>query len=107
MPRSLPAAALLFIASLTLAPSFGAAQNYTLPTDYPNAFVDPRFILNKGAWDPQSLPARNAIINGSLGYAQQGPWSVVNKTILPPSNNIHDYLSYAPYYWPVRTIWAN
>jgi len=30
----------------------------------------------------------------------QGPWSVLNKTITPPSGDIHDYLSFAPYYWP-------
>jgi len=36
-----------------------------------------------------------------------GPWSVTNKTQLPPSGNPHDYLSYAPYYWPTQPITAS
>nr|WP_329956245.1 alginate lyase family protein [Catenulispora pinistramenti] len=29
-----------------------------------------------------------------------GPWSVMDKPELPPSNDKHDYLSQAPYWWP-------
>ena len=29
-----------------------------------------------------------------------GPWSVMDKPQLPPSNDKHDYLSQAPYWWP-------
>jgi len=36
-----------------------------------------------------------------------GPWSVTNKTQLPPSNDKHDYLSYAPYWWPTQPITAS
>ena len=28
---------------------------------------------------------------------------VVNKTMVPPSGDMHDYLSYAPYRWPDET----
>ena len=31
---------------------------------------------------------------------QRGPWSVVDKTTLPPSGNPHDYWHPAPFYWP-------
>jgi hypothetical protein len=29
-----------------------------------------------------------------------GPFSVVNKTAMPPSGDKHDYMSQAPYFWP-------
>src|SRR4051794_36957530 len=29
-----------------------------------------------------------------------GPFSVVNKDTLPPSGDKHDYMSFAPYWWP-------
>ena len=35
--------------------------------------------------------------NKALGV---GPFSVVNKTITPPSGDKHDYMSQAPYFWP-------
>src|SRR5438128_1085969 len=30
----------------------------------------------------------------------EGPFSIVNKTVAPPSGDKHDYLSQAPYFWP-------
>jgi hypothetical protein len=33
-----------------------------------------------------------------------GPWSVTQKTALPPSGNVHDYLSLAPFYWPTQPV---
>lgn len=71
-----------------------------IPTSYANAFVDPNVIINKTYWNPDSAYAQQAIVSGAHDLALQGPWAVTNKTILPPSNNTHDYLSYAPYYWP-------
>ncbi|MEV4316111.1 alginate lyase family protein [Actinocrispum sp. NPDC049592] len=32
----------------------------------------------------------------------KGPWSVMDKTQVPPSGDRHDYLSLAPYYWPTK-----
>ncbi|KAF8309087.1 chondroitin AC/alginate lyase [Clavulina sp. PMI_390] len=69
-------------------------------TNYANAFVDPKFILNKSAWNKNSTAAQAAIVGAAQTFFTEGPWAVTNKTILPPSNNTHDYLSYAPYYWP-------
>ncbi|KAF8310497.1 chondroitin AC/alginate lyase [Clavulina sp. PMI_390] len=69
-------------------------------TSYANAFVDPNVILNKAGWNKNSTWAEDAIVGGAETLASLGPWAVTNKTILPPSNNIHDYLSYAPYWWP-------
>lgn len=35
-----------------------------------------------------------------------GPWSVMDKPELPPSNDKHDYLSQAPYWWPTQPATA-
>lgn len=35
-----------------------------------------------------------------------GPWTVTAKTQLPPSNDKHDYLSLAPYWWPTQPATA-
>lgn len=32
-----------------------------------------------------------------------GPFSVIHKTIVPPSDDKHDYLSFGPYWWPHPT----
>lgn len=69
-------------------------------TNYANAFVDPKFILNKSAWNPDSTFAEAAIVSAAQTFVTEGPWAVTNKSVLPPSNNTHDYLSYAPYFWP-------
>ena len=33
-------------------------------------------------------------------WLKTGPWSVINKKQLPPSGDVHDYTSQAPYWWP-------
>jgi hypothetical protein len=33
-------------------------------------------------------------------WLSKGPWSVVDKSIIPPSGSKHDYASQAPYWWP-------
>lgn len=74
---------------------------HAIPTSYPNAFVDPRFLLDHTVWDPASTAAQAAIISGANDLALQGPWSVLQKNYTAPATrNIQDYLSFAPYYWP-------
>lgn len=31
-----------------------------------------------------------------------GPWSVMSKAMAPPSGDMHDYMSLAPYWWPTE-----
>src|SRR4051812_37934879 len=32
-----------------------------------------------------------------------GPWSVIDKKQLAPSGDVHDYMSFGPYWWPDTT----
>lgn len=40
-----------------------------------------------------------AAIAAAERVAQEGPFSVVQKAVLPPSGDKHDYMSQAPYFW--------
>ncbi|KAH8690629.1 alginate lyase-domain-containing protein [Talaromyces proteolyticus] len=77
--------------------------------DYPNTIIldgvqlaETRTLLISG---------KDKFLQGALGrlerraheWLTQGPWSVVNKVKPPPSGDIHDYTSLAPYWWPSPT----
>lgn len=52
--------------------------------------------------DPHSPQPRivDELIRNAEAALQSGPYSVVEKTTLPPSGNSHDYWHPAPYWWP-------
>ncbi len=52
---------------------------------------------------PASVPAYAALIKDADKAMTQGPWSVLDKTKVPPSGDKHDYMSIAPYFWPDPT----
>jgi hypothetical protein len=43
----------------------------------------------------------NLVLQANVALTK-GPWSVMDKTQVPPSGDRHDYLSLAPYYWPTQ-----
>ena len=45
-------------------------------------------------------PALARLVADADAALQAGPFSVVNKTRLPVSGDVHDYFSYGPYWWP-------
>ncbi|KAI9507103.1 chondroitin AC/alginate lyase [Russula earlei] len=74
---------------------------------YGNDFIEPSYILNKN-WNTTTIVAQESIIQWADWLAAQGPWSVTTSTsILAPSNDTHDYISWAPYYWPNCTSIPN
>lgn len=48
-------------------------------------------------------PAYLALISSADSALVAPPISVMQKSMMPPSGNKHDYMSYAPYYWPDST----
>ncbi|HEY3395449.1 MAG TPA: alginate lyase family protein [Lacipirellulaceae bacterium] len=50
--------------------------------------------------DQTLAPALEQLKRDADAALDAGPFSVVNKDVLPPSGNKHDYLSLAPYWWP-------
>ena len=49
--------------------------------------------------DP-TLPAYVKLMRDADDALTRGPWSVTDKTKVPPSGDRHDYMSIAPYFWP-------
>ncbi|KAG9030913.1 hypothetical protein FRB95_003423 [Tulasnella sp. JGI-2019a] len=66
-------------------------------TSYISEFIRVNYTLD-GNWNSSTSVAQETIVNAAQWFAAQGPWSVMNKTYLAPSNDSHDYLSWAPYY---------
>jgi hypothetical protein len=52
------------------------------------------------AGDESLQPALSALKSAARRALSEGPFSVVDKAIAPPSGDKHDYYSLAPYYWP-------
>ncbi|KAH9486782.1 hypothetical protein JR316_0000847 [Psilocybe cubensis] len=74
----------------------------------PNDWVNIDYIISQSSADSSSAlvsstkEAQAGIIRSATDLASKGPWSVVDSSQipLPPSQNPHDYLSWAPYHWP-------
>jgi|GEM_PF-417602 len=49
------------------------------------------------------LPAYRALIRSADSALRIGPFTVMQKSTVPPSGDKHDYLSLAPYWWPDST----
>ena len=82
--------------------------------DFDNDFVDPSYILSKD-FPKTTTEAQQSIVQWADWLGDQGPWcsllpfscnasadhkpletAVINKTVLPPTGNKQDYLSWAP-----------
>jgi hypothetical protein len=61
--------------------------------------VDPAKIFAENQ-TANGVGARQAVVAWAETLASTGPWSVLNKTVLPPSGDKKDYMSWAPYFWP-------
>ncbi len=50
--------------------------------------------------DSTLVPAYDYLISEADKALNEGPFTVMEKTVLPPSGDKHDYMSLAPYFWP-------
>jgi len=89
----------------TLVFVFSLPLSVTLCGQTPNTFllrgshlVEVKENYKKG--NPQARTWINALIKLADKDITQKPLSVVTKAKVPPSGNLHDYFSMAPYFWP-------
>jgi len=54
------------------------------------------------AGDPTLRASLSDLLAQATPELTTGPWTVLDKTQLPPSGDKHDYMSLAPYYWPTQ-----
>lgn len=52
------------------------------------------------AHDPAFMPAYEKLLKDADELLKKTPGSVMDKTAVPPSGDKHDYMSFAPYFWP-------
>jgi hypothetical protein len=76
-----------------------AKTTFAIIDSYANEWVDPDYILSDD-WKEVSGASAQTIVQGALDLAAEGPWSVLNKSVLPPTGDKHDYMSWSPYAWP-------
>ncbi|QNF32398.1 alginate lyase family protein [Adhaeribacter swui] len=57
-----------------------------------------RFKINTG--NEQCLAALKVLLSTTAPSLARTPYTIVKKTIAPPSGDKHDYMSLAPYWWP-------
>ncbi|KAF6758849.1 alginate lyase-domain-containing protein [Ephemerocybe angulata] len=92
--------------SLVFATLLSVSLRVAGQTAYANDFVDPDYIVAGNF--PTNTGGAQATINGwAKTLAAKGPWSVMDKQGIPPTNDKHDYLSWAPYWWPDCTNAGN
>ncbi|KAF9532078.1 alginate lyase-domain-containing protein [Crepidotus variabilis] len=92
--------AVLYLSVLSLFVGFTLGD----PTDW----VSPDYMILQGQTSGRPASggsdlstAKAAVIRAAIKSGQSGPWSVVStEKIQPPSGDVHDYLSWAPYHWP-------
>jgi hypothetical protein len=57
--------------------------------------------------DPTLQPAVDLAKSTAASLMTAGPWSVMQKTVMPPSGDKHDYVSLDKYYWPCNMVVVN
>ena len=105
--QRLTTAALLVAAAITacvLAAPTAAAQEPPRVYLLDGArLAEVRHVLRDNAVSPErtALDAAVAELRRKADEAlAAGPFSVINKPTAPPSGDMHDYMSQAPYWWP-------
>ncbi len=70
----------------------------------PTLLMDAKYLQNTKSkinqHDSQLKPAFDQLLADAEIALQEGPFTVTDKTVLPPSGNKHDYASYSRYWWP-------
>ncbi|HEY0072554.1 MAG TPA: alginate lyase family protein, partial [Abditibacteriaceae bacterium] len=78
--------------------------------NYSSAAETPMYLLNKtalaankarlAAGDENLRPALGKLLKEADAALKSGPFSVMDKKLVPPSGDKHDYMSLGPYWWP-------
>ncbi|PPQ86141.1 hypothetical protein CVT25_003091 [Psilocybe cyanescens] len=84
---------------LSLATLLSLFTSAVAQTAYANDFVDPDHFLTKNLGN-HTYAAQTTAAAWAKTLAAKGPWSVINKSATPPSGDKHDFMSWAPYWWP-------
>lgn len=91
----------VMLVSITLAL---AAMPAVVHAQQPRVFLLDGKLLNQVKALPCSDPSKQNILRLATGDAEramhEGPFTVTDNKVTPPSGDKHDYMSQAPYFWP-------
>ncbi|KAI0061087.1 chondroitin AC/alginate lyase [Artomyces pyxidatus] len=89
------------VAVLSLLPGLQAVLSLKVGfSSYDDDFIDPNYVLSK-SFNATTVYAQASIAAWADWLNAQGPWAVTtSKPFSAPSGDPHDYLSWAPYWWP-------
>lgn len=90
---------LAFVSVAALAHSANAISYFIDASSYISDWIPVNY-TTEGNWPSSTLAAQQEIVKAADYWNQQGPWSVMNKSIIAPTGDPHDYLSWSPYWWP-------
>lgn len=85
-----------FFSSTRIQASWQTKNKLTL-CDFAEMYSQKNRIIEK---EPEALVLYNNLIEKANKALRVRPFSVMNKTGVPPSDNKHDYMTLAPYFWP-------
>jgi hypothetical protein len=79
---------------------FASHKMQLIILDAENLIYSKEKIINK---DPATVEIFEKLCKDADKDLQKGPFSVVQKETLPPSGDIHDFMSLGPFWWPDTT----
>ena len=96
---------IVFVSILLIVVAFPGSQPVIAQRSNPNLprvfLYNARQLFALRRENPESIaPALAKLKEDANKALRAGPFSVVNKAIIPPSSDKHDYMSQAPYFWP-------
>lgn len=102
--KILPTVIYVALATLTCAGSVNAAPNREAQS-HPKVFLmdGKRLLQTKrriAAGDASLRSALSKLLKDAESALDDGPFSVMDKTLTPPSGDKHDFMSFGPYWWP-------
>lgn len=90
--------ALFFVLVCSLVVSFQASAEQKMYLLNQDALAKHKTQLTAG--DKTLQPALDKLLSEAEDALKTGPFSVMDKKLVPPSGNKHDYMSLGPYWWP-------
>ena len=80
------------------------AETSKTPDSEPLLFIEGDALVSLGnpfeKRNPYFLRATDSLLKSANQALVQGPFSVMEKSVVPPSGDKHDYMSQGPYWWP-------
>lgn len=94
---------LFFLSAVSFVGAQGSARTAATSVPVPRVFLLDAKMLSEikaaSSNDPRRERLTSAVTSVADTEMHEGPFSVMQKAVVPPSGDKHDYMSQAPYFW--------